>query len=382
MQLLSRTLLFVGAVSSALIVGCSGDNMMPAGRKDRGVDPNFDAGMSSGDAGVQPGQDTGMMNTPDTGMMNAPDMGMMNTPDMGMNNPDQGMMSTPDMGQMMNPDMGMVTPDMGTPPGDCTMDSDCAGLFNNPVCLEPQTLTNCASPMGCVCVEGCDPYVPQAMSGCTVAGEVCTWLGAGNLPQAICLMDGGGGLQGQGCNADFSQNPPTNTCNRFQNAFCLGASMENPIGTCSQICNPNNDTLCPSLGNYTCNDLDDPAAGFGLCLEPIPNFTDVGNSCQVATDCQGGLCSQVLAGSCSATCGGLASCPANSVCLNLPMEGPSCTGLCNADPDCANRNPNTICENIAAAGEAPLNVCIPRCTQDAECGGPPATCNTMTGRCQ
>ena len=158
----------------------------------------------------------------------------------------------------------------------------------------------------------------------------CTWLGPDQAgPLGICFNDQGGATQGQTCNTQYDAqgNLTMDSCNRTRNAICWGASPMNPIGVCTTICGLNNPALCSAMGNYTCDDLDDPSNGYGVCLEPAPNYTDLGTSCQAAPNCQGNLCSMSLANSCSADCAGLATCPANSYCLNL-QEGPSCAQGC------------------------------------------------------
>jgi hypothetical protein len=145
----------------------------------------------------------------------------------------------------------------------------------------------------------------------------------------------------------------------------------------------NNPSLCTSFGNYTCDDLGDPSEGYGVCLQPRPNYTDIGNSCTAPNNCQGSLCSQTLANSCSSMCAGLATCPTGTYCLNLPTEGASCAAGCNHngttgdDVFCQNRNPMTVCENLGAT--TPIGICIPACMDATQCN---AGQQCLNGHCQ
>ena len=156
------------------------------------------------------------------------------------------------------------------------------------------------------------------------------------------------------------------------------------VAICTTICGLSNQALCDSFGNYDCDDLGDASGGFGVCLSPRPNYTDIGNSCTAPNNCQGALCSQTLAGSCSSMCAGLTPCPDNTYCLNLPTEGRACAAGCTHngttgdDAFCAGRNPMTVCENLGDAA-APVGICIPACTMDADCGTG-GTC--VNGHCQ
>ncbi len=300
------------------------------------------------DSGVPPGQDTGV----DTGVV-----------DTGTN--DTGVVDT-------------GTPDTGVPA--CTANPDCPGP--SPVCLNPNTLDFCNGSAGCVCAQSCDPY--SSTNTCTQ--QVCTWLGPSTTALlGLCLNDQGGGTQGQSCNTQYDAqgNVTSDSCNRTRNSICWGASPASPVGVCTTICGTSNTAFCPSLGNYTCDDLGTPANGYGVCLQPPPNFTDIGNSCTTPSTCQGNLCSQTLAGSCSAMCSGLANCPANSYCLNLPQEGLSCAegcthnGTTGDDAFCQGRNANTVCENLGST--TPIGVCIPACMDSTQCGTG-MTCTN--GHCQ
>lgn len=303
---------------------------------------------------------------PDTGT--PPDSGF--PPDTGTP-PDSGL--PPDTG--VPPDSG-VPPDAGQP--ECTTNAECG---TGGVCLDGQTLEYCTGGASCLCAESCDPYATT--SGCT-SPQVCTWLGVDpNTPLGICLSPQGGGTHGQSCNTQYDANGnlTSDSCDRSQNHFCWGASPDNPIGVCTTLCGLNNPSRCSQLGNYVCDDLGDPSQGFGLCLEPRPTYTDLGNTCTAPAECQGNLCSQTLAGSCSASCGGLMTCPTGSYCLSLPQEGMACAQGCTHDGTtgddafCQSRNPNTVCENLGAS--QPIGICIPACMDNAQCGG--GTCSN--GHC-
>ncbi len=313
--------------------------------------------------------------TPDSGM-EAPDGGM-ETPDGGGPETDSGTPGNPDTGTVDTgtPDTG--TPDTGVPA--CAVNSDCPGA--SPACIDTATLEYCNGRQGCTCFASCDPYATASSCG---AG-VCTWLGVDpNGPLGLCLNDQGGGTQGQSCNTQYDAqgNVTADSCNRTRNAICWGASPASPVGVCTTICGTGNPGLCTSFGNYTCDDLGTPSNGYGVCLQPPPNYTDIGNACTAPNTCQGNLCSQTLAGSCSASCGGLGNCPVGSYCLDLPGEGLACAEGCTHDGTtgddtfCSNRNPNTVCENLGST--TPIGICIPACADDTQCNG--GTCNN--GHCQ
>jgi hypothetical protein len=263
----------------------------------------------------------------------------------------------------------------------CSVNTDCSGP--SPVCIDGATLEYCNGRPNCGCGQSCDPY--SSTNTCS-NGEVCTWLGDDpSNPLGLCFPDQGGGTQGQSCNTQYDAqgNVTQDSCNRTRNHICWGASPSNPIGVCTTICGTGNPAQCTAFGNYVCDDLGEPARGFGVCLEPKPSYTDLGNSCTAPNTCQGNFCSQTLAGSCSAMCGGLANCPNGSYCLDLPQEGPSCAvgcthnGTTGDDAFCQGRNPMTVCENLGST--TPIGICIPACQDSQQCGAG-QTC--VNGHCQ
>ncbi len=322
-----------------------------------------DLGPQDGGADVGPGdQGPADMGGLDTG---APDLGLGDTGpgDAGLGDTGPGDAGAPDLGV----DAGV--------PAMCLSDLDCVGGGR---CLDDAALTPCVGG-ACSCFSVCDPFVQQTMSGCG-AGEACAWLGQLAQPPAICFPDQGGALQGQACSATFDAagNILQDSCNRTQNVFCVGATPAQPTGTCATLCGTANPGLCTALGNFVCDDLGDPNAGFGLCLIAPPAFTDIGNSCQLPADCQGAVCSTTLANSCSSSCDGLQPCAAGSLCVNAGVEGAICAATCAfgaaGDAFCSGRNANTVCENIGGP-----EICIPRCQANADC--PSGVCNMMTGHC-
>jgi hypothetical protein len=275
------------------------------------------------------------------------------------------------------PDTG--TPDTGTPA--CSVNTDCSGP--SPACIDPNTLEFCNGRSGCTCEQSCDPW---STTNTCANSNVCTWLGSDPAtPLGLCLPDRGGGVQGQSCNTQYDAqgNLTQDSCNRTRNSICWSASPQNPIGVCTTVCGTSNPALCTSFGNYVCDDLGDATRGFGVCLQPKPNYSDLGTSCTAPNTCQGNFCSQTLAGSCSAMCGGLANCPVDSYCLDLPTEGPSCAqgcthnGTTGDDAYCRGRNANTICENLGST--TPIGICIPACMDATQCQAG-QTCNN--GHCQ
>lgn len=287
-------------------------------------------------------------------------------------NPDGG---TPDGGN--NPDTGVGTdagtPDSGIVATACTTNANCMA---GEECIQPQNGDLCAGQQDCICLQACTPN--QATSTCPV-GEACLWLFPGT--RGLCVGETGTQAHGQPCQAMYNGTQLVGD-NCLTNHYCWGASSMNPTGVCSRFCPPGNNTVCAAAGNFTCTDVGQTPGQIGLCFDPVPAFNDVGNSCTANPNCMGNLCSQILAGSCSYACDGLAQCPTGSVCLNAPQEGPICVSECTfgaaGDTFCSGRNPMTICETLGTAPNT-VDVCIPRCTQDAECGT--TTCNTTTGHC-
>ncbi|MEQ9498773.1 MAG: hypothetical protein RIT81_17985 [Deltaproteobacteria bacterium] len=273
--------------------------------------------------------------------------------------------------------------------GGCNVDTDCQMADPNGVCLINDGSGRCAGGGNCACFSECDPYVPTANSTCGM-GNGCFWLGTMGVVPGVCQPLGNGGTHAQACTVtfDLGGNIDSDSCERASNHFCIGvSSMANPpvtMGVCSRLCDDRNPgTVCPSLGTYQCDPLEAPNDGVGLCLN-VQSFTDIGQSCTVGGDCQSGACSATLSNSCTASCTNvLDQCPMNSVCLVTQTEGNICVQQCTFGNDtaCTNLNPNTICERIGMFQDgSPIDVCIPRCTQDADCGG--GTCNTATGHCQ
>lgn len=310
---------------------------------------------------------------------------------------DGGAGTTRDGGAGTPRDGGVGTPrDGGMQQGACTVDSDCQANDPAGVCLfddGQNPLARCAGQATCECVLSCDPF---STTGNTCgAGNACAWLGAMGVVDGICVVDGapGQGRHNATCMTqyDLGGNRTGDSCNPAANTYCWGtvAPSQNSSGilsgNCASFCD---DTApagwCESLGAYNCDPVG-AVDGIGLCLGNPPNYTDLGNACTAANQCQGNLCSQQFAGSCLSSCGGLASCPANSECLFLGApadggEGLACIPTCTFgnDATCSGRNPELVCETI---GQAPntIDVCIPRCTDDTQC---PGTCNTATGHCQ
>lgn len=353
--------------------------------------------------------------------------------------PDSGRVDAPDSGTTEVPDTGVVppAPDAGpvdSGPRDCSanpfrcapmqsMDDQCvcleacegglrwnaaSGLCEEPprgecataadcqvgqVCLDaPQNggLQACNGEVTCRCFLECDPWVRFPQSGCPPSldfggGQTavdCTWLGADDLPQALCLPQGNGGVQGAAC-TDPAQ------CNRQKNYFCAGRTTNQTTGACTRICDSTRpDTLCNELGDLTCVNFADPnLPNLGFCGEaPAP---DIGVTCTSSTTCSHELCSQVLAGSCTQTCGGgLSLCPPEAICISFTGGAPVgeediCMSRCTSpdatgDVECAARNPATICRALLTMGPA---LCAPPCTLGVGCA-PGKTCDPASGRCQ
>lgn len=254
----------------------------------------------------------------------------------------------------------------------CANDTDCQMADPNGVCLNVDGMnppSRCAGQATCGCFVQCDPFNPMG-NVCAGAGGVCSWLGTMGVVPGVCQQDPGGGTQAQMCQTmyDLGGMRQGDSCNGAANYFCWGTTPDTPNnGQCASFCD---DTAvpgwCESLGmDYYCDPVG-PVDGIGLCLLNPPNFNDLGTACMAGGTCQSGFCSQVLAGSCSASCGGLNNCPANSVCLNAgdPAQGgeglicvPNCTF--GDDTTCTTGNPQLVCERFPQMDGSNIDVCIP-----------------------
>ena len=276
------------------------------------------------------------------------------------------------------------------PAGECAVNSDC-----NPgaVCVNSPTNAPFAPCMGeasCRCFAECDPWVRAPMSGCPPdydfgAGRVpvtCTWLGADpEIPEALCLPEGTGGVQGTACT-------DTTPCARNKNLFCAGRTANDPVGVCARLCDTTRDeAICTELGDFRCVGLADEAIPeLGFCAEPPA--LDIGATCTSSVTCQGELCSVVLAGSCTQPCGGLSLCPPEALCISFTRGAPAgeediCLRRCSGpdaagDDECADRNPATICRALLTSGPA---LCAPPCTVGVGCPTG-RTCDPASGRCR
>jgi hypothetical protein len=350
-------LLSVGAIA---ISACS---------KDRGNNqiipkPKTDAGMDD---------DGGM--TLDSGNNNNQDGGNGDT---GNNNQDGGNGDTGN-GDTGNNDAGMA---------ECAVNTDCTSP--NDSCLAPgqSGLVQCTGQANCQCWQACDPYVNVDQSGCPRPAEACATAGGMSPTPGVCIPDTGGFTQGQACTSMWAGTDPTmdftgDDCNGAQNFICHGSDPLDVVGTCVRLCDTSNNALCTSLDpSSTCVPFA-PTVTQGVCLVPI---TDLATACQNASECQGGYCAAELGGQCSQQCGVSFTCgQTEGLCVFGQNISPLCARTCSAavtgDPECAAINPGTICENLGSP-QQPLNLCFPRCAMDADCGAPPATCNTGTGHCQ
>lgn len=290
------------------------------------------------------------------------------------------------------------TRDGGVAMGACTMDTQCQGMNPDGVCIfvdAQNMVSRCAGQGTCQCAIECEPF--STMGNTCGQGNGCLWLGPGTAVTGLCQQDGmpGQGGHNQACQTmyDLGGMRAGDTCNNVANTYCWSTVAPNqqtgdpgiPNGTCASFCDDQAAAgWCESFGAYNCDPVG-PVDGIGLCLGNAPGYTDLGNSCTTPNECQGSQCSAILANSCVAACDGLNSCPANSVCLYLgpPAQGgeglrciPECTF--GQDTACSNRNPELICERLGTSPNT-FDVCIPRCTTDADCGG--TTCNTATGHC-
>ncbi len=267
------------------------------------------------------------------------------------------------------------------PPNGCSSAADCAAPNNR--CISISGGDDCSGEGDCQCFVGCTPF--SAQSACP-QGADCRWFGS--VSEGVCIQDDQGSTTNGGpCTVQFDPRTgdvQSDSCSFSQNFFCAGASEESPTGVCVSLCATASGNPCASLGNFRCEDIMNASfPGLGLCLAPPPNHNDYGRACMSDGQCQGGICSQLLAGSCSAPCDGLTPCAAGGLCLNLTQfgEGVQCATECTpgaqGDSFCAGRNMDTICENIAQQGDPPVGVCLPRCTDDAQCQG--GMC--VNGRC-
>ena len=271
---------------------------------------------------------------------------------------DGGTTNPRDGGQQGGNDGGPVEP------GACTGNGDCTGAGET--CISTSTGEACAGHGDCACFVACVPFRPANQSTCS-PGDDCTWLGASNS-EGLCLQsDNGSTTNGGNCTVlqwganDF---PAVSTCSRTRNFFCFGATPQQPsTGECVALCNPQNDTLCRSLGNFDCDPLQsDPTLGF--CVSPRPSHTDYARDCTSGAQCQSGFCAQSLGNLCSARCGVITDCAPGGLCVGTQQEGYICALECTpgtqGDNFCRAANPNTTCYDLSSPGQPPLGVCVPQ----------------------
>ncbi len=271
-------------------------------------------------------------------------------------------------------------PDAGMPPvGGCQTASECPD--SGDLCVNQMTLATCAGETDCACVTQCQPN--QASTGC-LAGEACYWTN-GTALEGVCVQDQGGQAHGQSCNAMFDPAGGLTGDNCAVNHYCWGASATEPTGTCGRLCPPNNNVVCPALGNYTCDTSVSADGSIGLCFEPAPASSDDGASCMSGADCTvSGRCVTELGGLCAETCGGLARCEAASVCI--PFQAPigeACVLDCTMGDNalCEGRNAATACHRFDDGMGGTFGLCFPKCMDDMTCLQQGQTCNVATGAC-
>jgi hypothetical protein len=247
-------------------------------------------------------------------------------------------------------------PDSGLPPA-CHSNTDCNAQHT---CIDLAALgTSCATAT-CACYRNCDPFT--ANSGCP-SGQGCFWwdyqdtLAA--LSHGVCAPDTGGGHLGEACTATFdaSGNETSNSCD-FAEGFLCESIEGMGSGRCARLCAVAGDTLCPSLGPYTCNPDLNGLTHAGSC-KTVSQATDVGGSCSQGSDCASGICSSALGYTCTATCGALADCPSGSGCAGEPPGSATgiCHTFCSADTDC---EAGTLCQDFGLPPTS-LMLCGPPC---------------------
>lgn len=273
------------------------------------------------------------------------------------------------------------------PMGQCSVDSDCNP---NQACVNvPMNgIGECNGEATCRCIDECDAFQTLTQTGCPATADfgggpepvTCAWLGDPTLPEGLCLPQGTGGEQNDPCMNGQG-------CNRNQNFFC---STTMGPGRCTKLCDSTMDVLCETFGDYEClnlNNEDFPEIGF--CVDPPA--MDIGTTCTSSTTCSGEVCSTLLGGYCSATCGGggLDLCAADSLCITFgagapPGEESICMLRCSSpdmtgDAECQTRSPNTICRALLPNPGDPA-LCAPPCTMGVGCAMG-LTCDPGTGRC-
>lgn len=289
------------------------------------------------------------------------------------------------------------------PEGECAVDSDCLA---QEACIDVPAnggLTACAGQATCRCLPTCDPWVrfqqsdcpPQVDFGAGAVDVACTWVGASaTLPEALCLpenmMRGG---YGDVCmvTTDAQGNRTSDSCDRNRNYVCLtdgrGGVMNQ--GVCTRFCDEAQDPdLCETKGEEMCvgRGFADVDPTIGFCQNPPA--ADIATTCTSSITCSGGICSQILGGSCTQPCGGFDQCDVGDFCISFngvtpPEQDRMCVKGCATadaagDTECRMPgHPTLVCRDVFAVG---INLCLPPCTQ-VPCVAANTTCDPVSGRC-
>ena len=180
---------------------------------------------------------------------------------------------------------------MCDPEGRCTQATDCPGA--NPACIVSRTtegLEPCAGQDTCECTQLCDWGVPDDQAGC-MNEDFCAIDYVDLMGYCIPASQNVGGGQVEACTASFdgAGNYIDDTCQ--QNFICGAAQPQDPTSICLRSCRSARDTLCATLGPFTCQ-LD--VEGVGLCFFVECNIGAAGdaacNAQFAGTTCIDGFC--------------------------------------------------------------------------------------------
>ena len=268
------------------------------------------------------------------------------------------------------------------------------GCPGNQLCVNPSGHSLCQpnqdSTNRCECRLSCDPF--GAVLRCGLSTDICTYLEDSSPEgQGYCTRNLGGGEQNAICSAFFNSKGERtgDDCNRTENYLCSGVSAESPDdGRCTKVCRTDLFLNCQFLlseTTYECaTDERNPTSILGGCKLPAQSHNDISSSCFTNSNCQSDACLRATItgnGICTAGCGGLSTCPADSTCMAVTVSSQEkrlCFRECDSDIECINKNRTNVCHSIGVRG-----ICYPRCElANDRCPGSQGRCNPMTGHCE
>jgi hypothetical protein len=215
---------------------------------------------------------------------------------------------------------------------------------------------------------------------------------------STCKVDGDCGPFPAFCDQTRPEGYCSLPCGGAQNLSCPDGANCTSSGACVQACTEPADCrtglLCASGAGGVksclpaCTSNDDCGPGLrcdrvaGTCVPGGPAPGALGGACAGNDDCRavgaGAVCftegDGFPQGHCSISCA-TAACPATGTCVQYSNGARGCLSSCAAAADCRN---GYACLTLDAAQGG---VCIPRCSNDADCNDPQLVCDPIGGLC-